>query len=44
MPGQEAVILNTVGKKICTENMILEPAIMEPREQALRILREECLR
>lgn len=35
---------NMVDKKGCTENMILEPEIMEARQQALKILREECFR
>lgn len=44
MPGQEVAILNMVDRKGCTETMILEPGIMESREQALKILREECCR
>lgn len=44
--GQKVVILNMIDRKGCTENVILEPGIMQAGkgEQALKRLREECFK
>lgn len=41
---QEVAILNMVVRKGCNEKMIFEPGMMEAREQAFQILREEYFR